>query len=140
MEIRECMSKELAKVPTSATLKDAVQKMKDMNVGSIMVVGTGNQLEGILTDRDIALALATEGKNPNSSVQEVMSDNPTTIDITDSLDDAFNTMSEENIRRLPVIENGKLVGVVSSSDLASVLKKQIDYFLELEEAYSKAVS
>lgn len=139
MDIRECMSKNLGTVSTSATLKDAAKKMKDLNVGAIMVV-EGMQLEGILTDRDLALAMATEGKTPQSSVREIMSEDPTTIDINDSLDEAFEIMSKETIRRLPVTENGKLVGVLSSSDLAAVLKKEVDQFLDLEEAYSKAVS
>ncbi|MDA8088916.1 MAG: CBS domain-containing protein [Nitrospiraceae bacterium] len=136
MEIRQCMNKDLVTVNSSSTLQEAAKKMKEKNVGSILVADAGNQLSGILTDRDIALAITTEGKNAQTPVSEVMKKNPKSIDMGQSLDQAFDIMSQHNIRRLPVVENGKLVGVISSSDLAATLKKQVEQFISLEEHYS----
>jgi len=138
MEIRECMSRDLATVEPASSIAEAAKKMKEKNVGSILVVDQNMMLKGILTDRDIALAIAAEGKSPQTAVQEIMKKDPKSIEINQKLDQCFEIMSQENIRRLPVVEKGKLVGVVSSADLAATLKKQIDQLLDLEEAYSKA--
>jgi len=138
MEIRECMSKDLVTVNPSSSLEEAAKKMKQKNVGSILVVDQNMMLKGILTDRDIALAIAAEGKSPQTAVEEIMRKDPKSVDITGRIERCFEIMSQANIRRLPVVENGKLVGVISSADLAATLKKQIDQLLDLEEAYSKA--
>jgi CBS domain-containing protein len=139
MEIRECMSKELVTVNPTSSLEEAAKLLKKKNVGSILVVDTNMMLKGILTDRDIALAIGAEGKSPQTAVQEVMKKDPKNIEINDTLDHAFEMMGKHNIRRLPVVDKGKLVGIISSSDLAATLKKQIDHLMSLEEQYSKTI-
>ncbi len=138
MNVKECMSKELATVKPTDTLTETAKHMKQKSIGSVLVLENG-KLAGILTDRDIAIAVAAEGKNASSTfVQDVMRKNPKTVEASAGIEDALKIMEKEKIRRLPVVDQGKVVGILSSSDLASILKQQISQFIGLEEVYSHA--
>ena len=90
--------------------------MQDLNIGSLPVV-ENNQVVGMVTDRDMVIRGLTNG-NVNDTIQSVMSNNVVTISPDASLEEATQLMSQHQIRRLPVIENGNLVGMVSLGDLA----------------------
>ncbi|PGL71314.1 CBS domain-containing protein [Bacillus sp. AFS055030] len=97
------------------SLQSVASKMESLNVGAIPVVENG-QVVGMITDRDLALRGINQGGNANAS--QVMSNNIVTIDCNASLQEASHLMAQHQIRRLPVVENGNLVGILSLGDLA----------------------
>lgn len=120
MKIREIMTKEVEVVHPDTTLKDAARMMRDADTG-FLPVGQDDRLVGTLTDRDIAIRAAAEGKDPGStSVREAMSEDLVYCFEDQETADAAQVMSERKIRRLPVLNRDKrLVGVVSVGDLAT---------------------
>jgi CBS domain-containing protein len=138
MLVRQLMRRELVTCSPSATVHDAAAKMKEFNVGSVLIVEEGWKLKGILTDRDIALTVAADSKDPQRTyVYDVMTADPITINSDADVDSALRIMNKANIRRLPVTENGKLVGLLSTADLATEIKDEFTQFIGLEEAFAK---
>jgi CBS domain-containing protein len=104
---------------TGETLADAARKMRDLQVGALPVCGDDDRLAGMITDRDIVVSVVAEGKDPASvRVDELAQGKPVTIGADDSVEEALATMSEHGVRRLPVIDGHRLVGVVSQADIA----------------------
>jgi CBS domain-containing protein len=101
------------------TISDIAQMMRDLNVGIIPVVKDDGELAGVITDRDITIRVVADGLNTlDTSVQDFLSPNPICVSSSDSVDDARQLMSEHQIRRLLVVDDGKLVGIVSIGDVA----------------------
>jgi CBS domain-containing protein len=137
MKVRQIMHKELVTVLPTATIHDAALKMKEQNVGSILIIDEG-YLQGIVTDRDITLVVAADFKDPKTvKVSEIMKREIKTVKADDDIETALSIMSKENVRRLPVKENGKIVGLLSSADLATEIKEELNQFFGLEEAFAK---
>ena len=106
----------------SDTLVDAARKMKDLDVGSLPICGEDDRLKGVITDRDIVVNCIADGRDPSSvKVIEMGDGKPVTIGADDSVDEILRTMTEHAVRRLPVIDGDRLVGVVSQADLAKNL-------------------
>ena len=100
------------------TVQDAAQTMRDNDIGDVIVVEDG-QVTGILTDRDIAVRAVAEGRDTSSTeVRETCTTGIKAIEPDASVDDALRTMREHDIRRLPVVKNGRPVGIISLGDLA----------------------
>jgi CBS domain-containing protein len=138
MLVKQLMRKELITISPSATIHDAASKMKEQNVGSVLVVDEGWKLKGILTDRDIALYVAADSKDPRSvHAYDIMTPDPITVDADADVDSALRIMNRANVRRLPVTENGKLAGILSSADLATEIKQEFSQFMGLEEVLAK---
>ena len=97
----------------------AAKMMRDANVGLAPIV-EGDKLVGTVTDRDIAIRVVAEGKDPEQmTVREAASTNVVTIDPQQDLDEALRLMAQHQVRRLPVVEeDGRLVGVVAQADVA----------------------
>lgn len=118
-QVRDVMTPDPACVSASDTADKAAQLMRDRDVGSIVVTENGGSVAGIVTDRDIVVRAGADGKNPAEvKVGEVASSNPTTLSADESITDAVQSMRDQNIRRLPVVDGGKPVGIVSLGDLA----------------------
>ncbi|MDX5475329.1 MAG: CBS domain-containing protein [Bacillaceae bacterium] len=116
--VREVMSTNVDVCTPLDNVFEVATKMKDLNVGAIPIV-ENNQIIGMITDRDLVVRGIAE-KHPGSNpVTNVMSENLVTISPDASLEEASNLMAENQIRRLPVVENGQLVGIVSLGDLAT---------------------
>jgi CBS domain-containing protein len=118
MQIKDVMTKSVASLNPEDTVERAAQMMKEYDVGSIPVCD-GEKVVGILTDRDIALRNVAHGDNPRmQSVRDIMTSNPVVVSPTTDIHDAARIMSERQIRRLPIVENENLVGIVALGDLA----------------------
>ncbi|MGV8983239.1 CBS domain-containing protein [Clostridium sp.] len=118
MKISEIMTKDVVSLSVDDTVKHAAELMKEHNIGSIPV-NTEEKVVGIVTDRDIILRCVAEGKDlKTQKVREIMTTNPVVANENLNVDDAARIMSERQIRRLPVVENNTLVGMVSLGDLA----------------------
>jgi CBS domain-containing protein len=103
----------------SATVAEAAIAMKRADVGPIPVVDDDGNLCGLLTDRDITVRVIAEGLDPKSTkIGDVASNDLTTLAPDDSVDTAVRLMREHSVRRLPVVDGGKPVGIVSLGDLA----------------------
>jgi len=138
MKVRELMHKDVVTVLPTATLHDAALKMREQNVGSILIVEEDRSLKGIVTDRDLSLAVAADFKDPKTThASEIMTKEPVTIEANDDVDSALKMMREGKIHRLPVCEESKIVGLLSTADVAGELKEEMDNFFGLEETLAK---
>jgi CBS domain-containing protein len=116
--IREVMTSSLETVEPGEPATEAARLMKKANAGLIPVVQDG-QLLGTVTDRDIVLRVIAEGKNPASTtVGEIASAEIVTVAPEQDLDEALHLMAKHQVRRLPVVENGRLIGVLAQADVA----------------------
>jgi CBS domain-containing protein len=119
MDVRKVMSSEPRTVGGDATVVDAARLMRDEDVGLVPIVD-GEKLAGTITDRDIAIRVVAEGKDPQSTkAMDVASRELVTIDPQQDLDEALRLMARHQVRRLPVVEeDGRLVGIVAQADVA----------------------
>lgn len=134
MLLKEIMQKRVITISPDATIRDAAKKMKDYRIGYLLITN-GESIKGCITDRDLVLWLAT-GKEPDSTrIESIMQANIVTATPDTDVYDASKIMARKKIRRLPIVENSRLIGLVSVSDLASVIEEEVDNFLHVEEAY-----
>ncbi len=127
MQVKDVMTKGIACVDAKSSAADAARKMKDQNVGTIMVIDN-DQLTGIVTDRAIVTKAVAEKKDPSQvSVTNIMTKEIIGCRESDDVMDAIKTMGENKIRRMPVInDQDQLVGVVSLADIAQEIRPCID--------------
>jgi CBS domain-containing protein len=116
--IRELMSSNPRTVSSDSTVGEAARVMRDEDVGLVPVVD-GDRLVGTITDRDITVRVVAEQKDPQSTqVRGVASTDLVTIEPQQDLDEALRLMAQHQVRRLPVVEQGRLVGIVAQADVA----------------------
>ncbi|XRL90717.1 CBS domain-containing protein [Bacillus subtilis] len=115
--VKDTMTTQVATVSPNQTIQEAASLMKQHNVGAIPVVEQG-VLKGMLTDRDIALRTTAQGHDGQTPVSEVMSTELVSGNPNMSLEDASQLMAQHQIRRLPIVDQNNLVGIVALGDLA----------------------
>ena len=117
--IRDLMTEKPFSIDTDKSVTYAAKMMRDENVGLAPIV-EGDRLVGTLTDRDIAVRVVAEGRDPESTTaREVASTELVTVDPDQELNEALRLMAQHQIRRLPVVEqDGRLVGIVAQADVA----------------------
>ncbi len=117
--LRDVMTADPRTLPVSSSVEDAARIMRDEDVG-VVVVEDGGDVRGVVTDRDIAIRVVAEGRSPgDTSLADVASqDDIATLSPDDPVDAAVKLMREKSVRRIPVVEGGRAVGVVSIGDLA----------------------
>jgi CBS domain-containing protein len=119
MKVREIMTKEVHCCRPDSTARHALALMWKHDVGVLPLVDGQDHVVGVVTDRDIAMALGLRNVAPNAlQVNEITSHEVWSVDPTSSIEDAEKMLEQKQVRRLPVIEGGKLVGVVTLADLA----------------------
>lgn len=122
--VRDAMTSNPRTADPSQSLADAAQIMKTEDVGSVPVVADG-RLVGMLTDRDIAIRAVAEGVDAQSiNIGDVASREPVTVEPEQDLDEALRLMAAHQVRRLPVVENGRLVGILAQADVAMEAKEK----------------
>jgi CBS domain-containing protein len=131
MKVSDIMTEAAVTDRADETIAQAARRMWKQQTGSIVLVD-GDQLLGILTERDILRAVA-EGTDLDAPVAEVMTKDLVTVDPSTSLRDAARIMADRWIRHLPVVDGGRLVGVVSQRDLAGVLAGALNEPAALEQ-------
>jgi CBS domain-containing protein len=101
------------------TLAAAAEHMRDLGVGALPICGDDDRLHGMITDRDIVIKCIAAGQDPNTTTASELAQGSTYhVDTDASIEEMLNVMEEHQIRRLPVIENHRLVGIVSEADIA----------------------
>jgi CBS domain-containing protein len=116
--IRDVMTSHPITLPATSPVIEAARAMRDSNIGDILVTEQG-RICGVVTDRDIIVRGVAEGHDVSSlTLGDICSRQLTTLSPMDSVDDAVQLMREKALRRLPVVDGGKAVGIVSLGDLA----------------------
>lgn len=120
---REVMTGHAECIGENESVTTAAEKMAKLDVGALPICGEDDRLKGMLTDRDIVVKVLAQGKDPASTkASQLAEGKPITIRAEESAEQALRTMTEHKVRRLPVIEDRRLVGVVSQGDLAAALE------------------
>lgn len=118
VKVKDIMSTEIASVNSDDSIERAAQLMKQYDVGSIPVCSQ-EKIIGIVTDRDIALRATAQGqKSQQQTVRDIMSSNPVVGSPDMDVHDAARIMSEKQIRRLPIVDQNNLVGIVALGDIS----------------------
>ncbi len=118
MKVRDIMTTGVEIAAPDSSLQEIATLMKNEDVGAIPIV-EGNELAGIITDRDIVVRCIAAGKDPAQiTAQDIVSEDLETVEPDDDVQEAARIMAERQVRRLPVVENGTLVGMVSIGDIA----------------------
>jgi CBS domain-containing protein len=116
--IREVMTTDPVAMPATATVADAARRMRDANIGDVIIL-EDRQVCGIVTDRDIVVRGIALGHDPaQTRLGEICSRELTTVPPSGNVAVVMRLMKEKALRRLPVVEDGQLVGIVSLGDLA----------------------
>jgi CBS domain-containing protein len=119
---RDIMTQDAECIGENDTVLDAAKRLAELNVGAMPICGEDDRLKGMLTDRDIVVKVLAQGKDPASTrAGEVGEGDGKTVTIgaDDSIDEALRTMIDHKVRRLPVIDGSRLVGIVSQADVAT---------------------
>ncbi|MET9504356.1 CBS domain-containing protein [Streptomyces sp. NPDC006622] len=116
--VRDIMTSRLVTVEPQTSVTAVAQKMRDENVGAVLVT-EGDRLRGLVSDRDLVVRALAEGGDPEQkAVSSACSDDLVTVTPDEDLDRAVELMREHSVRRLPVVEDGHPVGIVSLGDMA----------------------
>ncbi len=122
--VKDAMTSDVKTATPSQSLTDAAKLMKQEDVGSVPVVD-GPRLIGMLTDRDIVVRGIADGSDPHAiKIGDIASRDVVTVRPDDDLDEALRLMALHQVRRLPVVEDGHLVGVVATADVALEAKEK----------------
>jgi CBS domain-containing protein len=122
--VRDVMTPGVRTVSPAQSLADAAEVMKGEDVGSVPVVEEG-RLAGIVTDRDIVTRAVAERRDPQTvKVDEIASRDLVTVEPEQDLDEALALMARHQVRRLPVVEEGRLVGMLAQADVALEAKEK----------------
>lgn len=122
--VKDAMTSDVKTATSSQSLTDAARLMKQEDVGSVPVVD-GDRLVGMLTDRDIVVRGIADGSDPHAiKVGDIATRDIVTVRPDDDLDDALRLMAQHQVRRLLVVDEGQLVGVVATADVAHEAKEK----------------
>lgn len=123
-QLREVMTTDLVTLDTEQPVTEAAKRMRDDDVGNVLVTRQG-RLTGILTDRDIVVRCLAQGSDPaRTPVGDVCSAELATLGPDDDADNAVRLMGKKAIRRIPVVEEGRPIGLVALGDLAQVRDRE----------------
>jgi CBS domain-containing protein len=120
MQIKDAMAREPLSVRADATIQEAAAGMRDAGIGVLPVVTDNGELAGIVTDRDIAVRAVAEGLGSETLVGRVLTRRLAVVEPSDELEDALSLMREHQVRRLPVVEDDRLVGMLAQADIAAL--------------------
>lgn len=116
--VQEMMTRNPCTLEADAVVSEAARRMRDLGIGDVIVMD-GDQVAGILTDRDITVRGVAEGRDPNlTPLAAVCTPDPLTLSPSDDVDQAVDRMRYAAVRRLPVVDDGLAVGILSLGDLA----------------------
>ncbi|MFI0216503.1 CBS domain-containing protein [Streptomyces lydicus] len=119
---RDIMTASAECIGAEDSVSDAARKLTELGVGALPICGTDDKLKGVLTDRDIIVKVLGKGRDPQQTkAGELAQGEAVTIGADDDADEIFATMARHKVRRLPVIDGHRLVGMVALADVARAL-------------------
>ena len=124
MKLGEQFKKDVVTVPPDASIREAAHLMRERGVGAVVVVNEKEKPVGIVTDRDVAMAVAVDEHDPDSPIREIMPGELITIGENEGIFNATQYVFGYQVRRLPIVDSeGKLVGIVTMDDLVVLLAR-----------------
>ena len=133
--ILETKGREVWSVSVNATVYEALKVMAEKNVGALVVL-EGDQLKGIISERDYARKVILKGKfSKETPVKEIMSMDVVTLRPNQSIEECMALMTEKRIRHLPVLENDKLAGIISIGDVVKAIISEQEFTIKQLENY-----
>ena len=137
MKVRDIMTADVATAHLDSSLREIAQLMRDEDTGAIPVLD-GDELAGIITDRDIVVRCVAEGRDADdATAEDILSERLETVEPDSDVEEASQLMARRQIRRLPVVEDGRLVGMLSLGDIA--VKSEEDMAADALENVSEGV-
>ena len=131
MKVKDIMSTPAVSVSENTDIFHVARLMKENDIGIMPICGQDGKIKGVITDRDIVVRAVGEEKSPETvTAAEIMTRTVTTVSPMTEIDDAFDIMAEIQVRRLPVVNNSELVGIVTLGDLS----QSLDYSFEVSDA------
>lgn len=119
MKVKECMCKKIIYADKETSIQELSKIMKENDIGSIPICDNEKRILGIVTDRDIVVRAVAENKDISSlKAKDLMTDNVIKLDVNSTTSEASKCMSHNQIRRIPICEDDKIVGIISIGDLA----------------------
>jgi CBS domain-containing protein len=135
--VRDAMTEDPRSIGPSASVVEAARLMRDEHIGSLPITD-GDTLLGMVTDRDITTRVVAEAADlATTSVGDVYSQDLISVEADKDLEEALRLMARHQVRRLPVVEDGRLVGIVAQADIALILSEDEKKTGELVEAISE---
>ena len=126
----------VASLPKSAQVSDAVTTLFEHGIGAVVVSSDGSVIDGILSERDIVRELHTIGASVlYRSISEIMTDKVITCEAGDRIDAMMSLMTDKKIRHLPVVEDGRLVGIISTRDVVASRVAELENEAKAVEEY-----
>ena len=120
MKVKDCMCNEVLCATPTNTVQDCATMMSNKHVGCIPVCDNTQNVVGLVTDRDIVLRCVACNKDPkNTQISDIMTCNPYCCTPDTDITEAENLMSQNQVKRIPVVENNRIVGILTLGDLAS---------------------
>jgi len=139
MKIREVIAgkaiKDVVTVRPEATVRELLALLAEHNIGAAVVSTDGTSVDGIVSERDIVRKLNGNDATLGATVADIMTSDVRTCDISSSLDEVRNTMTEGRFRHLPVVENSRLVGVISIGDVVKAHIDQVEFERDQLDSY-----
>ena len=131
MIVKDIMKTDIEKVDASEKVKDAARRMSARNIGCLLVV-EDHKLLGIVTEEDIIKKVVVEGKSPNDvTVADIMVKEVIHISPEETIEAAAQVMTENSIKKLPVVGNKKLMGIITATDMVAAEPKMMEHLGEL---------
>jgi len=127
--------RDIVSIAPDASVLDAIRLMSDRGIGALVVMD-GDSLAGILTERDYARKVILKGRASDATeVREIMTTDVITTTSSESVDKCMNTVTEKRIRHLPVVDEGRLIGIISIGDLVKAIISDQQQAIEQLEHY-----
>lgn len=137
MQVKDIMSTKIVSISPNESATVAARLLSRYNIGALPVCSKEGHLRGMVTDRDIVLRCVASEDDPNSTkVSEIMTRRVISVDANESIQKATELMAKEQIRRLPVEQDGKVIGMVSLGDFAKVQNCTMEAAAALSEISS----
>jgi CBS domain-containing protein len=133
MTVGELMTEDVKTLPPDANVRRAAELMRDLDVGIVPVVDAMGNLAGVVTDRDIVVKAVAEGLGTDTRLDQVLTRSPETVTRDTTILQAVGIMRMRQVRRLPVVEYGRLIGMLSLADLAESAASEWDKAETLED-------
>jgi CBS domain-containing protein len=139
MKIREVIAgkaiQDIVTIRPDATVRELLALLAQYNIGAAVVSGDGSTVEGIVSERDVVRRLDGNDAGLGDTVAQIMTTDVQTCEPTSSLDDVRTTMTQGRFRHLPVVEDGRLVGVVSIGDVVKAHIDQVEFERDQLDSY-----
>jgi CBS domain-containing protein len=134
-DILEVKGRDIWSIGPDASVFDALKLMAEKDVGALVVLDGGN-LIGVISERDYARKIALLGRaSPTTQVKEIMTTDVVCVDPEQNVDQCMALVTEKRVRHLPVLENGKLIGLISIGDLVKSIITEQQFIIEQLERY-----